>query len=96
MARGRALPDLILQAKESVSGFTVKGSGSAWRVWTFLGWERGGWGQLASYKTREEAWVSILDRLGLLEPEEPKPAQLPAPVFVAARWDSGGYEDYWP
>lgn len=96
MARGRALPDLILQAKAEVSGYTVRPSAKGWCAWKFMGWGRGGWGQLADYKTREEAWVSILDRLGLLEPEEPKPAQVPPPVFVAARWDSGGYEDYWP
>jgi hypothetical protein len=96
VARGRKLPDLILDAKAAAEGYTVKGRGSTWRVWAFLGWERGGWGALATYKSSGEAWIGVLDRLGLLEPEEPKPAQLPAPVFVAARFDAGGYEDYWP
>ena len=96
MARGRKLPDLIHQAKAKAEGYRVKRAGKSWRLWAFLGWERGGWARLAEFKTPEEAWVSVLDRLGLLEPEEPKPAQLPAPIFVRATWDTGGYEDYWP
>lgn len=96
MPRGRKLSDLILEAKAKAEGYRVKRDGKAWRVWAFVGWQRGGWGQLADYKTREEAWVSILDRLGLLEPEEPKPAQVPAMIRVDAYFDPGGYEDYGP
>lgn len=85
------LPDLLTSAKQKAEAYTVRPTPKGYVVWAFLGWPRGGWTKLATETTSEQAWVNILDRLGLIPPDEkPEPPKcIPAITFAMTSYDDG-------
>lgn len=78
-------PDLE-HARQSAQAWRVKPSARGFNLWRFRPWASpdGGWRiAVADLKTREDAWLHALHRMGLMR--EPPPAPL-APVLVSASW----------
>lgn len=66
----------IAEAKHKAEAYTVRpGRWGRVNVWRFRSWDspEPGWRIVAEKYDRDGAEAEILDRLGLLPPEEPKP-----------------------
>jgi hypothetical protein len=93
---GRLHPT-ILSAKTSAERYRVKRGDRGWSIWRFWDWDQDPCGYhriAAGYPTEAEAWISVLERLGLGPDDDPKPAPVMVPQVT---WTPGydidlGYE----
>lgn len=93
MVRRRKLPDQIRSALHVAEHYRVKPSARGYCVWRFRDWdkEHPGWRVIiANIGSREEAWVRILDRLGLTAEDDPKPTVIPAFIAYNDHFELGG------
>jgi hypothetical protein len=75
---------LLEQARDSASRYAVLRSERGWNLWRFADWNQpfSGWRiAVADLKSREDGWITVLNRLGLIREDPPIPLP-PAPPRV--------------